>query len=104
MWWHWWFPLQHWLAIHTGADNEPGSYYGFWSGFGSDLSEVAIVGGMITMVRRHNCEVRGCWRLGRHRTAAGHSVCARHSPSGAPTHEDVLYAHREAGGADEQDG
>jgi len=31
--------VNHWLAVHTGTVNEPGPYYGFWSGFGSDLAE-----------------------------------------------------------------
>jgi hypothetical protein len=95
-WWHWWFPLQHWLAIHLGVDNEPGPYYGFFSGSGSDLGEIALIGGLVAMVRRHNCEVRRCWRIGRHKTAAGHHVCRVHSPRGAPTHKDVLDAHHEA--------
>jgi hypothetical protein len=29
-------PVDHWPAVHTGTVNEPGPYYGFWSGFGSD--------------------------------------------------------------------
>ena len=48
----------------------PVRWYGFWSGFGSDLGELAIVGGLIAVVRRHNCEVHRCWRMGRHRTEA----------------------------------
>jgi hypothetical protein len=59
-------PLLHWLAVHTGTVDEPGPYYGFWSGFGSDIGEVAIIGGMITMVRKHNCHESRCWRVGRH--------------------------------------
>ena len=34
----------HWLQVHTGTVNEPGPYYGFWSGFGSDLGEFGILG------------------------------------------------------------
>ena len=34
----------HWLQVHTGTVNEPGPYYGFWSGFGSDLEEFGILG------------------------------------------------------------
>ncbi|HEY1282626.1 MAG TPA: hypothetical protein VGF22_23290, partial [Acidimicrobiales bacterium] len=26
-----------WLAVHTGTDDLSGPWYGFWSGFGSDL-------------------------------------------------------------------
>ena len=32
----------HWLQVHTGTVNEPGPYYGFWSGFGSDIAEFSI--------------------------------------------------------------
>lgn len=96
--WHWWFPLQHWLAIHTGTDNESGPYYGFLSGAGSDLSELLLPFGLYAFLRRHNCQVHHCWRLGRHTTAAGHSVCRRHNPGGAPTHEDVIAAHIAATG------
>ncbi|HEY1668500.1 MAG TPA: hypothetical protein VGG54_22645 [Trebonia sp.] len=85
----WWHALMHALGI----DNVSGPQYGFWSGFGSDLGELAIVGGLLGMYRRHNCEVKGCWRLGRHRTAAGHSVCRRHHPDDHLTAEQVEAAH-----------
>jgi hypothetical protein len=31
----------YWLQVHTGTINEAGPYYGFWSGFGSDLHHKA---------------------------------------------------------------
>ena len=34
----------YWLQLHTGTINEPGPYYGFWSGFGSDIEEFGILG------------------------------------------------------------
>ena len=34
----------HWLQVHTGTINESGPYYGFWSGFGSDLEEFGVLG------------------------------------------------------------
>ena len=47
----------HWLQVHTGTVNEPGPYYGFWSGFGSDLEEFGILGaigaGIYKLVKRH---------------------------------------------------
>ena len=52
MWWH---AVQHWLAVHTGTVNEAGPYYGFWSGFGSDLGELALIGAVYGMLRKHNC-------------------------------------------------
>ena len=92
----WRMGLQHWLAIHTGTLNEPGPYYGFFSGFGSDLSELALLGGVVGLLRKYNCEVHGCWRLGRHTTAAGHAVCRRHHPDDHLTVQDVAAAHEAA--------
>lgn len=91
--------LQHWLAVHTGTVNESGPYYGFWSGFGSDIGEVTLLAAVLGAYRKHNCEVKGCWHIARHVTAAGHSVCRRHHPDGAPSHETVVREHRAARGA-----
>jgi len=89
--------LLHWLAVHTGTVNEPGPYYGFWSGFGSDIGEIAIIGGMASIYRKHNCHVRGCWRIARHPVAGtDFIVCRRHHPDDAPSHQDVLDAHEAA--------
>lgn len=73
--WHeqlWW-----WIEVHTGTVNEAGPWYAFWSGFGSDLGELAIVGGLAAMVRKHNCHRDGCWRIGRH-VVDGTPWCNRH--------------------------
>lgn len=70
--------LRSWLAVHTGTVNESGPWYGFWSGFGSDLGEVAMIGGLITVVRHLNCHEHGCWRLGRHTTTEGYKLCRTH--------------------------
>jgi len=86
----------HWLSHFLGLDNLSGPFYGWWSGAGSDLGEVAIVGALLATVRRHNCQVRRCWRIGRHITNGGHVVCAKHHPDGAPTAEDVAVAHQKA--------
>jgi hypothetical protein len=55
-----------WLLHALGLDTTSGPVYAFWSGAGSDLGEVALLGGMITLVRKHNCHERRCWRVGRH--------------------------------------
>ena len=90
----WWWPhVWYWIEVHTGTVNEASPYYGFWSGFGSDLGEVALLGAIAGGWHKLNCEVKGCWRIGRHTTAAGHCVCRRHHPDGAPTHADVVKAH-----------
>lgn len=88
--------MWHWLMHFLGFDNLSGPWYGFWSGFGSDLGELTLVGGIIAMVRTRNCEVHGCWRLGRHATAAGHRACRRHHPDGHLSVTAMHEAHHRA--------
>jgi len=93
----------HWLQVHTGTVNEPGPYYGFWSGFGSDLEEFGILGaigvGIYHLVKKYNCHEPGCWRIGNHATADGQfNLCYRHHPDfqgKKPTHELIERLHRE---------
>ena len=95
--------VNHWLAVHTGTVNEPGPYYGFWSGFGSDLGELGLIGAMATaayqLFKKFNCHEPGCWRVGTHLAAGGQfSLCYRHHPDyegKKPTHELIVKLHRE---------
>jgi len=89
--------MWYWILHVMGADNLSGPWYGFWSGFGSDLGEIAIIGGLISIYRRHNCHVKGCWRIGKHPVeGTTYVVCRQHHPDAAPTHQEVLAAHRAA--------
>jgi hypothetical protein len=96
-------PVDHWLAVHTGTVNEPGPNYGFWSGFGSDLTEFGIIGvistGIYQLVKRYNCHEPGCWRVGTHPAAGGQfTLCYRHHPDfqgQKPTHEMIARLHQE---------
>ena len=93
----------HWLQVHTGTINEPGPYYGFWSGFGSDLEEFGILGAIgaavYQLVKKYNCHEPGCWRVGQHPAAGGQFLlCYRHHPDyqgRKPTHELIERLHRE---------
>jgi hypothetical protein len=93
----------HWLAVHTGTVNESGPYYGFWSGFGSDLEEFGIFGAIgaavYQLVKKYNCHEPGCWRIGQHPAAGGQFLlCYRHHPDyqgKKPTHELIQKLHRE---------
>lgn len=95
----WWHVLQHWLAVHTGTVNESGPFYGFWSGFGSDIGEVTILAAVIGMFRHHNCGVHRCLRLGKHEyemDGVTHKLCRKHHPAvpDAPlTHSRILDHH-----------
>jgi len=93
----------HWLQVHEGIINEPGPYYGFWSGFGSDLAEFSILGAIATgiyqLVKKYNCHEPGCWRVGNHPAAGGRfHFCYRHHPDfqgQKPTHELIARLHGE---------
>ena len=87
--------LWYWLEIHSGvAHGGPDPYYNFWSGFGSDIAEFAMLGGIVALVRHHNCNDKGCLRLARHVTKNGHRLCRKHVAlpnellNWPPIHED----------------
>lgn len=86
-----------WLLHLFGIDTTTGPWYAFWSGAGSDIGELAIIGGLVTVVRSRRCHVHRCWRLGRHKVeGTPYIVCRRHHPDGHLTHEALHRAHREA--------
>ena len=39
--------LASWFLHIIGSDNVSGPWYGFWSGFGSDIGELVLLGGLI---------------------------------------------------------
>jgi hypothetical protein len=94
-----------WLAHTLGIYNETGPWYAFWSGFGSDIGEYAVFAALVTAVvgayRRHNCNIKGCWRLQwrEYVDADGvkHMWCKKHHPS-KPVHsrdfEHFLAEHQ----------
>jgi hypothetical protein len=94
--------IRHWAAIHTGTSDESGIYYGFWSGFGSDLGEATLITavgvGVYTGARKVNCHTKGCWRIGHHVLEGTPYILCRHHHPGVPTrgpsHEYILEEHR----------
>lgn len=86
--------ILHWLAIHLGTENESGVWYGFWSGFGSDIQEFGILAAMVLLFRKHNCHVRHCWRISKHALdGTPYVLCRKHHPEvpdKAPTHKQIL--------------
>lgn len=67
-----------WLLHYTGSDNVSGPWYGFWSGFGSDLGEITLIGAVVAAARHKNCVVKGCWRLGHPDPEHGLPACRKH--------------------------
>lgn len=74
-----WQPVMVHLSQWTGTSESASRSYNYWSGFGSVWPwNLAILGGIIALVRHHTCAHRPCWRIGRHVTADGHKLCHRH--------------------------
>jgi hypothetical protein len=68
--------------------------YNFISG---PLADITLLGGAYAVARRHNCHVRGCWRVGRAKVPGTEFiVCHRHHPHEAPTAEKVIELHEAA--------
>lgn len=80
----------HWLSHWLGLDNGSGPVYLWWSGAGADLG---MLGAAYAVVRKLNCEIHGCPRLGRHLTAAQNRLCRKHHPDGPLTVEAAHAAH-----------
>ncbi len=69
-----WHDIEHF----TGMDNLSGPFYGFWSGFGSDITEFALLGALISIYKQHKCA--SCWRVGRHPVeGTPYLTCHKHS-------------------------
>lgn len=84
------------IAHLLGLDSASSYWYTFWSGFGSDIGELAIVGGLVSIYRRHMCHVKPCWRVGRHSVSNTEwTVCRKHHPDPSPTHADVIAKWKE---------
>jgi hypothetical protein len=80
------------LGHLVGADGR--EWYNFWSGAGADLGQLVLLGGAIGLYRKHNCHVRGCWRIGKQQVVGtSWVVCHKHHPEGHPTAEQVAQVH-----------
>lgn len=71
----------HWLATWMGLDNAGGPIYSFWSGFGSDIGELLILGGLWHFVRHSNCHVKKCARFGKPVAGTPYRACHKHHPN-----------------------
>ncbi len=95
----WWFQNFTGTNITPAQVSNGGSHqYNFWSGFGSDISELLILGGIIQLYRKHNCHVKGCWRVGKYPVeGTPYIVCKKHhpaTPSGDITMAHIKFLHR----------
>ncbi len=70
------------LGHLIGADGK--GWYNFWSGIGADIGQLALIGAAIGLYRKHNCHVKGCWRIAKQpleHDGATWMVCHKHHPA-----------------------
>jgi hypothetical protein len=61
------------------------------------IADVTLLGGAYAIARKHNCHVRGCWRVGRAAVeGTNYIVCGKHHPHAKPSAEKVLADHHAA--------
>jgi hypothetical protein len=77
-----------------GVKNEASRWYAFESGSGAIiLGDLPLLGGLILLIRHHNCEIPGCLRIHLKRpTAAGHLLCRKHHPEPGPQSVEAAHA------------
>src|SRR5580698_10268075 len=77
-----------------GVKNEASRWYAFESGSGAIiLGDLPLIGGLVLVIRHHNCEILGCPRIQLKRpTAAGHLLCRKHHPAAGPTSVEEAHA------------
>lgn len=92
----------HWLWVHflqeSGSQSSSSRAYNFLSGSGSDIGELAIVGGLIATYRRVNCHSKGCPRLSHHEyemDGVKYRLCRRHHPHAKRPQAEDFKRHAE---------
>ena len=97
-----------WFEVHTGTWPGATPYYGFWSGFGSDIGEATIIVGIYMAWRHHNCHHPWCWRSGKEVEGTPYIACHIHHPrhefpKRAVTDAQMLAAWKAAHPEDKED-
>jgi hypothetical protein len=71
----------------------PSTAYNFWSGFGSDISELAVIGALLVLYRKHECHVNTChrlhWKTWVDPDGHTHALCKKHHPHKQPTEAEL---------------
>lgn len=101
--WHW---FQEVLGMNIGIPGHTPRWYNFWSGFGSDLGEAALLVSLYHLFAMTRCHeggdgFRGCPRHGKYEftdnsTGITHKLCSKHHPA-APkrlSHLDIIKIHK----------
>lgn len=87
--------ILNYFLTFIGVFNGNSRWYLFWGGFGSCLSELAILG---LVWKKINCHAKGCYRVGLHHVdGTPYITCGKHHPthpgSGPATADEIADAH-----------
>ena len=84
-----------WIQHALGFDG--GDFYNFYSGFGSAVGSITLLGGLWSFLRQRRCQVDGCRHAGKMKVGEW-TVCPQHHPEGPVTPEKIKekYAQLQA--------
>lgn len=91
----------NWFEHGSGMTNLSGPEYGFWSGFGSDITELALIITLITgsvkVYQNTRCHVDTCHKHGKY-PFQHYKLCKNHHPNVPDklTHLHIMKLHKEA--------
>lgn len=78
-------PLAHayaWFECHTGETLKCSpAYYNAFSGWMSDITELAILFSLVHVLRHTNCHKKGCLRFGKPVDGTPFRACHHHHPA-----------------------
>jgi len=79
-----WYWIVHTLGVDFGVHYGSWVWYNFWSGFGSDLQEFAIIGLAYGAFHKMNCHSPGCPWVGKYPAVEGNGwhYCKKHHKNG----------------------
>ena len=77
------------------GDTNSNRWTALLGGWPQTLEGIGAVAAGYALLRKHNCHVSGCWRIGRHPVeGTTYITCHHHHPRARPpSHSEVLDAH-----------
>ena len=87
--------VHHLAFFWPWGDSNSNRWTTLLGGWPQTLEGIGALAAGYALLRKHNCHVKGCWRIGRHPVDGTHFItCLHHHPRDAPpTHDEVLQAH-----------
>jgi hypothetical protein len=87
--------VHHLAFLWPWGDTNSNRWTTLLGGWPQTLEGIGALAAAYALLRKHNCHVKGCLRIGRHPVDGTNFItCHHHHPrQSAPSHHEVLQAH-----------